>query len=91
MLKYILISLVIGTGFLNAGNIQNIENLEAEKKALELKLEAYALKKKIIEMEIFFEKAEVEKQERIDREKALIRLKNDLRIKRNRYNIAYKG
>jgi hypothetical protein len=91
MLKYIFITLVIGIGFLNAGNVQNIENLKAEKKALELKLEAYALKKKIIEMEMFFEKAELEKQKKIDREKALIRLKNDLQTKRNHSNIAHKG
>lgn len=91
MLRYILITLVIGIGFLNAGNIQDIEKLKVENKALELKLEAYTLKKKIIEMEIFFEKTKVERKEQVDREKALIQLKNDLRAKRERNNRAYKG
>ena len=91
MLKYILIPLVIGIGFLNADAIQSLEKLEAEKKALELKLEAYTLKKKIIEIEIFFEKTRIERKEQVDREKALIQLKNDLAAKRNRHNSNYEG
>ncbi|CAA6807240.1 MAG: Unknown protein [uncultured Sulfurovum sp.] len=84
----------MGIGFLNAGDVQNIQKLQAEKKALELKLEAYALKKKIIEMEQFFEKTRVEKEERLERERALVQLKNDLRANRTKrkvYNKQYKG
>lgn len=91
MQRYILITLVMVMGFLNAADIQEIKKLEAEKKALELKLEAYTLKKKIIEMEMFFEKAKAEKEEKIEREKALIRFKNDIRAKRKVVNSAYKG
>lgn len=94
MLKYMLIPLVIGTGFLNAGNVQNIEILEAEKRALELKLEAYSLKKKIIELENFFEKDKMKKEERIERERALIQLKHDLAVnsaKRNETIHYYAG
>ncbi|CAA6816128.1 MAG: Unknown protein [uncultured Sulfurovum sp.] len=89
-----LIVLIIGIGFLNADDIQNIEKLKAEKKVLELKLEAYTIKKKIIEMEMFFEKNRVEKEEKVERENALIQLKNDLRAKRRnsqRDNKPYKG
>jgi len=70
--------------FLSAGSSQDIEKLEAEKKVLELQLEAYALKKKIIEIEKFIEKEKLEKKARVEREKALIKLKNDLRANRER-------
>jgi len=83
--------LVLGISFLNAGDVQNIEKLKAQKQVLELKLESYALKKKIIEMEIFFEQTKLAKEERLEREKALIRLKNDLRAKRTRNNTKHKG
>jgi len=76
---------MIGIGFSNAGEVQTIEKLEAQKKALELKLEAYRLKKKIIEMELFFEKTRMEKEEKAEREKALIQLKNDLRANRMKH------
>lgn len=85
MLKYLLVCLMIGIGFSNAGEVQTIEKLEAQKKALELKLEAYTLKKKIIEMELFFEKTRMEKEEKAEREKALIQLKNDLRANRMKH------
>ncbi|CAA6801099.1 MAG: Unknown protein [uncultured Sulfurovum sp.] len=94
MLKYVLVFLMLGIGFLNATEVQSIEKLEAQKKALELKLEAYALKKKIIEMEIFFEKNRVEKEERMEREKALIQFKNDISANRKQgklNNYHYKG
>jgi len=82
MLRYISVTLLIVMSFLSAGNLQEIEKLEAEKKVLELKLEAYALKKKIIQMEKFLEQEKSEKKAKIEREKALIKLKNDLRANR---------
>lgn len=91
MLKYLLMTLMIGIGFLNAADIQNIETLKAEKEALELKLETYTIKKKILEIEMFFEKTKAAKEELIEREKALVRLKNDLRANRTRNNKYYKG
>lgn len=91
MLKYILIVTVMGIGVLNANNIQNIEQLKAEKEVLELRLEAYTLKRKLIEMENFFEKSKVEKKERLEREKALIRLKHELRTSRKHRNSHYEG
>jgi len=90
MLRNVLLTLFIGMSFLYAGSPQDIEKLEAEKKALELKLEAYALKKKIIEMEKFIEKEKLERKSKIEREKALIKLKNDLRANRERAKVAYK-
>jgi len=72
MLKYLVISMVIGISFLNAENIQNIEKLKAEKEALVLKLEAYSLKKKIIEMQNFIENDRLEKEKKLARERALI-------------------
>lgn len=94
MLKYVLIFLMLGIGFLNAEEVQSIEKLEAEKKALELKLEAYALKKKVIEMEIFFEKHRIAKEEKVAREKALIQFKNAISVKHKQAkpkNKNYKG
>ena len=84
MLKYIIISMFIGISFIHADNIQNLDKLKAEKQALVLKLEAYALKKQIIEMENFIANDKLVKEKRIEREKALVRLKNDLRANRNR-------
>jgi len=84
MLKYLVISMVIGISFLNAENIQNIEKLKAEKEALVLKLEAYSLKKKIIEMQNFIENDRLEKEKKLARERALISFKNALRASRNR-------
>lgn len=83
MLKYMVMTLVIGMSLLQAGNAQEIQKLEAEKKVLELKLEAYALKKKIIEMEKFLEQEQSERKAKVEREKALIKLKNDLRANRD--------
>ena len=74
----------IGISFIHADNIQNLDKLKAEKQALVLKLEAYALKKQIIEMENFIANDKLVKEKRIEREKALVRLKNDLRANRNR-------
>jgi proteasome assembly chaperone (PAC2) family protein len=59
-------------------------------KALELKLEAYALKKKILEMEKFIEQEKSERKAKVEREKALIKLKNDLRVNRESARIALK-
>lgn len=91
MKRFTVIPLALTITFLNAGDVQDIKKLEAEKKVLELKLEAYTLRKKIVEMEKFLEKAQVEKEEKIEREKALIQLRNDIRAKRKRLNSAYKG
>ena len=74
----------IGISFLNADSIQNLEKLKAEKQALVLKLEAYSLKKKIIEMQNFIENDKLQKEKKIERERALIRFKNELRANRNR-------
>jgi len=76
--------MIIGINFLNADNIQNIEKLKAEKEALVLKLEAYSLKKKIIEMQNFIENDRIQKEKKLARERALIRFKNALRANRNR-------
>jgi len=84
MLRYLIITMVIGISFLNAEGIQNIEKLKAEKEALVLKLEAYTLKKKIIEMQNFIENDRLEKEKKMERERALIRFKNALRANRNR-------
>lgn len=83
MLKYILIIILISISFVNGEEVQSLEKLKVEKQALELKLEAYALKKKIIEMESFLEKKRMEKKERIKREEALAKFRNDLRKYRN--------
>jgi hypothetical protein len=82
MLKYIIISLFIGISFIHADNIQTLDTLEAERQALILKLDTIALKKQIIEMENFIENDKLEKEAKIEREKALIRFKNDLRASR---------
>ena len=84
MLRYVMIMVFIGMSFLHAENVQNLEQLKAEKEALVLKLEAYALKKKIIEMQNFIESEKLKKEKRIERERALIRFKNALRANRNR-------
>ena len=83
MLKYIVISVFLGISFIHGDVIQNLDRLEAEKQVLILKLETYALKKQIIEMQNFIENDKLEKEERIEREKALVRLKNDLRADRD--------
>ena len=81
MLKYIVVSMFIGISFVEA---ENLAKLKAEKQALVLKLEAYALKKQIIEMENFIDKEKLKKEKKIEREKALIRFKNDLKIDRKK-------
>lgn len=84
MLKYLIVSMLIGVNTIHATNVQNLDKLEAEKKALVLKLEAYTIQKKIIEMENFIEQDKVEKEKVREREKALLQLKSDLRADRNR-------
>jgi len=84
MLRYIIVAVLIGVSFLQADSIQNLEKLKAEKEALVLKLEAYSLKKKIIEMKNFIENDKIRKKRKIEREKALVRFKNALRATRNR-------
>jgi len=84
MVKYIITMVFIGISFLSADSIQNLEKLKAEKQALVLKLEAYSLKKKIIEMQNFIENDKLQKEKKIERERALIRFKNELRANRNR-------
>ena len=84
MLKNIVISVFVGISFIHADNIQNLDKLEVEKQALLLKLETYVLKKQIIEMENFIANDKLEKEKKVEREKALIRLKNDLRADRNK-------
>jgi len=79
MLKYILITVFIGTSLLHGADAPNLTKLEAEKRALELKLESYTLKKKIIELENFLKQDRLEKEEKAERERALIRLRNDIR------------
>lgn len=83
MVRYMVITLALGMSLLQAGNAQEIQKLEAEKKVLELKLESYALKKKILEMEKVIEKQQSERRAKVEREKALIQLKNDLRANRH--------
>ena len=82
MLKYLTILTFIGISFIHAETI-NLDKLKAEKQALLLKLENYSLKKKIIEIQNFIEKDKLKKEKRKKREKALLRLKNDLRRNRN--------
>jgi hypothetical protein len=74
----------IAISFIHADNIQSLDKLEAEKQVLVLKLESYALRKKILEMKNFIENDKLDKERRIEREKALIRLKNDLRSDRDK-------
>ena len=95
MFKYMAFVLVLGISFLGAENVQELstahsrqsshelQQLENQREALELKLESYKLKKRIIEIQNFIEKDKLEKKERAERKAALIKLKNDLR--RNRY------
>jgi hypothetical protein len=89
MLKYIVVSMLIGISFIHADTIPNLDKLKAEKQALILKLEAYSLKKKIIQMENFITNDKLQKERKIEREKALVRLKNDLRA--NRGKVKYLG
>ncbi len=84
MLKYIFIMIFISISFVNGEDVQSLEKLKVEKQALELKLEAYALKKKIMEIESFLEQKRIEKKERMEREKALAKFRNDLRRYRNK-------
>ena len=84
MVKYIIAIAFVGISFIHADSIQNLEKLKAEKQALVLKLEAYTLKKKIIEMQNFIENDRIQKEKRRERERALIRFKNELRSSRNR-------
>ena len=84
MSKYILLFILLGISSVSAENVKNLQKLESEKKALELKLQAYTLKKKIIEMENFLKKDKLEKEEKIARKRALIKFKNDLRANRHR-------
>ena len=84
MLKYIVVSMFIGIRFMHADTLANLDKLEAEKQALILKLEAFSLKKKIIEIEIFIEHEKLKKEKKVEREKALIRLKHDLRADRRK-------
>jgi len=82
MFKYLYLTVFLGLSLIIAAEQSNLDRLKVEKQALKLKLETYTLKKKIIEMENFFEKNRVEKKEREERERALIKLKRDLRSKR---------
>jgi hypothetical protein len=95
LFKYITIIVFLGLSILGAEEQKvekqpNLVQLKAQKEALKLKLEAYALKKKIIEMENFFEKNRVEKKEREERERALIKLKRDLRSK-SKHHVQQRG
>lgn len=83
MLKKITICLFIGISFIYADNTQNLEKLRVEKEALLLKLEVYELQQKIIETKNFIENDKIQKEKKRNREDALIRLKNDLRLSRN--------
>ena len=91
-MRNFVIALFIIISFSCAENIQSrdssksVEELNTEKRALELKLEAYKLKKELLEMEKFFEKERLEKKERIEHEKALMKFKHELRTKRKRVN-----
>jgi len=84
MVKYITTMVFVGISFIHADSIQNLEKLKAEKQALILKLETYSLKKKIIEMKNFIANDKLRKEKKVERERALTRLKNDLRANRNR-------
>lgn len=89
MLKHITIGLFIGISFIYADNTQNIEKLRVEKEALLLKLEVYELQQRIIETKNFIENDKIQKEKKRNRDDALIRLKNDLRLSRN--NRRYTG
>jgi len=92
MWKRLILTTVIGLSFLSAADAENIEKLQVEKQALKLKLEAYALKKKIIELENFIEQDKVKKEEKAERARALIQFKNDLRANRHkRMSTLYAG
>ena len=92
MLKHLILTIVVGISFLSAGDVQNIKKLQVEKQELQLKLEAYTLKKKIIELENFIEQDKAKKEEKAERERALIKFKNDLRVNRSeRMSILYAG
>ena len=91
-MKNLVMILFLISSFLYAESIQrkevpqSVKVLESEKKALELKLEAYQLKKKLIELEKFFERERLEQKEHIEHEKALMKFKHELRTKRKRVN-----
>jgi len=72
----------LGISFIHAETI-NLDKLKAEKQALLLKLENYSMQKKIIEIQNFIEKDKLKKEKKREREKALLRLKNDLRRNQN--------
>jgi len=84
MLRYVIITIFIGMSFIHAENLPNLEKLKAEKEALVLKLESYSLKKKIIEIENFIENDKIQKEKRVERERALMQFKSALRANRNR-------
>ena len=92
-MKNLVMILFAISSFLYADNIQSseagqsVQVLESEKKALELKLEAYQLKKKLIELEKFFERERLEQKENIEHEKALLKFKHELHTKQKR--VAY--
>jgi len=82
MLKYLTMLIFLGISFIHAETI-NLDKLKAEKQALLLKLENYSMQKKIIEIQNFIEKDKLKKEKKREREKALLRLKNDLRRNQN--------
>jgi len=82
MLKYLTTLIFLGISFTYAETI-NLDKLKAEKQALLLKLENYSMKKKIIEIQNFIENDKLKKEKKREREKALLRLKNDLRRNQN--------
>jgi len=77
-------SLFIGISFIHADSVQKVDKLEVEKQALLLELETYALKKKIIEMQNFIKGHKLKKEKKREREKALKRLKDDLKSSRKK-------
>lgn len=77
-------SLFIGISFIHADSVQKVDKLEVEKQALLLELETYALKKKIIEMQNFIKNDKLKKEKKREREKALKRLKDDLKSSRKK-------
>lgn len=88
-----MLSMLIGIGFSHADNVQTLDKLQAENQALLLKLEAYSLKKKIIEMQNFIANDKLQKERKIERDKALVQLRKDLRASRRNVRdvrLAYK-
>jgi len=86
-MKKLIFSILILTGVIVAGVQEELSKLEAEQRVLQLKIENYKLQKKVVEYEEFLSKKRKFSLKQRERESALIRLKEELRQRRDHSDI----